>query len=85
MLTRGIQDLPDNLRFEVLQQVRSFSEFTPDNDPYGEHDFGAFTLQGHRVYWKFDYYDQDMDAGSQDPADPEQTTRVLTVLLAEEY
>jgi hypothetical protein len=85
MLTQGIQNLPDNLRFEVLQQVRGFEAFTPDNDPYGEHDFGAFTWQGHRVYWKFDYYDQHMDAGSPDSSDPVQTTRVLTILLAEEY
>jgi len=85
MLTQGIQNMPESLRFEVLQQVRGFEDFTPDNDPYGEHDFGAFTAQGYRVYWKFDYYDRNTEFGSPDSSDPEQTKRVLTILLAEEY
>jgi hypothetical protein len=42
---------------EVLQKVRAFKVFTPDNDPYGEHDFGAFDFNTKRIYWKFDYYD----------------------------
>ena len=85
MLTEGIQNLPEDLRFKILQQVRSFDDFTPDNDPYGEHDFGAFSVQGHRGYWKFDYYDRNTQWGSPDSSDPEQTNRVLTILLAEEY
>ena len=85
MLTEGVQNLSEDLRFEILQQVRSFDDFTPDNDPYGEHDFGAFNMQGHRVYWKFDYYDRNTQLGSPDSSDPEQTNRVLTILLAEEY
>jgi hypothetical protein len=26
----------------ALAIVRDFSDFTPDDEPYGEHDFGAF-------------------------------------------
>ena len=42
MLTKGIFDLPQAVQYEILQRVRNFNTFTPDNDPYGEHDFGAF-------------------------------------------
>jgi len=55
------------------------------NDPHGEHDFGAVEEAGVRYFWKIDYYDRDMTMGSDDPADPEVTTLVLTVLLASEY
>ena len=58
----------------------------PDtHDPEGEHDFGAFEHGGARFFWKIDYYTPDMEHGSEDPADPSQTLRVLTIMLAEEY
>ncbi len=62
-----------------------FSEFTADNDPHSEHDFGSFELVGRKFFWKIDYYDKRCEFGSDDPADPEKTTRVLTVMLAGEY
>ena len=62
-----------------------YSAFTRDNDPYGEHDFGHFELVGRSFYWKIDYYDPKCEFGSEDPADPKKTTRVLTLMLAAEY
>jgi hypothetical protein len=53
--------------------------------PYGEHDFGSFEIAGEKVFWKIDYYDLSLEFGSNDSADPAQTKRVLTILLAEEY
>ena len=44
--------------------MSQFSEFTPDNDPHGEHDFGSFTLVGREFFWKIDYHDRDMIHGS---------------------
>lgn len=44
ILTKGIFSLPEAQQDEIIQQVRSFDTFTPDNDPYGEHDFGAFNF-----------------------------------------
>ena len=85
MMTAGINALPDDAKAKVLSGVRSFSDFTEDNDPHGEHDFGSLTVEGHRVFWKIDYYNKSLDGGSEDPADPAVTTRVLTIMLASEY
>ena len=84
-MTQGIAALAPGTKLEILGLVKTFNEFTVDNDPYGEHDFGAFNTAGERIFWKIDYYDKSMTKGSEDPADPEQTTRVLTVMLAHEY
>ena len=85
MLTAGVNALSDGMRAAVIRKVRDFAEFTPDNDPHGEHDFGSFEADGNRLFWKIDYYAPDMDGGSENPADPTVTTRVLTIMLAEEY
>ena len=85
MMTSGVDELPDCVKAEALVQVAHFSDFTGDNDPHGEHDFGSFTLVGRKFFWKIDYYDKHCEFGSEDPSDPEKTTRVLTVMLAEEY
>lgn len=39
VFTEGILALSGDDQFEILNKVRSFDAFTPDNDPYGEHDF----------------------------------------------
>ena len=69
----------------VIRRVAIFSEFTADNDPHEEHDFGNFELAGRKFFFKIDYFDAKMEFGSEDPADPTKTTRVLTIMLAEEY
>lgn len=83
--TSGISALPSAVQSAIREQVETFDAFTPDNDPHGEHDFGSIEVAGHRVFWKFDYYDRACEFGSEDASDPSQTTRVLTIMLAEEY
>ena len=39
-MTHGVANLPDPIRMEALAAVREFDDFTEDNDPYDEHDFG---------------------------------------------
>jgi Protein of unknown function (DUF3768) len=84
-MTAGVAALPDMVKAAALQQVAAFDAFTEDNDPHGEHDFGSFEHSGHTIFWKIDLYDKKLEFGSPDPADPAVTTRVLTILLAEEY
>jgi hypothetical protein len=86
IVTRGISSLPVDDQAEILERVRTYDDFLPDNDPYGEHDFGAFVYNRHRVVWKIEYFDRGGGSyGSPDPADLHLTRRVLTVMLAGEY
>ena len=85
MMTSGVYDLPECVKAEALVQVANFSEFSADNDPHDEHDFGSFNLVGRKFFWKIDYYDKDLVNGSEDPSDSERTMRVLTLMLAAEY
>ena len=85
MMTSGVDEFPDCVKAEALVQVAHFSDFTADNDPRGEHDFGSFTLVGRKFFWKIDYFDKCCEFGSEDASDPEKTTRVLTIMLGEEY
>ena len=85
MMTAGVNALPDADKAAVLNQVRVFDDFNRDNDPYDEHDFGSFKVAGESYFFKVDYYAPDLQAGSEDPADPERTTRVLTIMRADEY
>jgi hypothetical protein len=85
MLTSGVHARGAAFVAEALRAVAAFDAFTPDNDPYGEHDFGAFTVQDARLFFKLDAYDRELTFASPDPADPEVTVRVLTIMLAEEY
>jgi len=85
VMTQGIQALGEDQVHLVMTKVREFNDFTEENDPHGEHDFGSIEMNDQKVFWKIDYYNADCKYGSEDPADPTQTTRVLTVMLASEY
>jgi hypothetical protein len=85
LMTVGVNALPDDLKALALQRTRAFADFSKDNDPHGEHDFGSFELAGQTFFWKIDYYDERCEFGSQDPSDPSKTTRVLTLMLAADY
>ena len=83
--TLGITALPADDQSAIREKVETFNDFTPDNNPHGERDFGAFEHNGNKIFWKIDYYDNTMTNGSEDPSDPKQTVRVLTIMLASEY
>lgn len=85
MLTQGVQELGGEQVVAVMSAVRSFNAFSEDNDPWGEHDFGAIELDGEKVFFKFDYYAPDLQSGSENPANEGGTHRVLTIMLASEY
>jgi hypothetical protein len=84
MMTASVAAMSEETRREVFNRVRTFDAFTPENDPHEEHDFGSFEVDGHKIFWKIDYFDAAMECGSEDPTDPSKTTRILTVMLASE-
>jgi hypothetical protein len=99
LVTPGFLALEAVDQSRVRELVETFDTFTEDNDPYGERDFGAVYQcadgqwttarpacgERERVFWELDYYDRDLEYGSDDPADPSKTRRVLTIMLAKEY
>ncbi|GAB5445477.1 DUF3768 domain-containing protein [Gymnodinialimonas sp.] len=85
MLTVGIQGEGQEFLEASVAAVQAFEAFSEDNDPWGEHDFGAVEVSGEKVFWKIDYYDPDLQAGSENPANDAVTHRVLTIMLASEY
>ena len=92
--TAALDAMPSEVVAAILGCVRTYDAFdeagmADGNDPYGEHDFGAFDFgpQDSKVtyFWKIDYYaDATHTIGAKDPADP-RTYRVLTVMLASDY
>jgi len=85
VMTAGISAMDDGTRQQVVSAIRAFDAFTQDNDPHDEHDCAALEVDDLTVMFRIDYYDLTLSAHSPDPADPVQTVRVLTVMLAEEY
>lgn len=70
VLTAGVSGLaPDQLQ-AVIDAVRSFDSFSPDNDPYGEHDCAVLSVGDASFIWKIDYYDRTLTGGSADASDP---------------
>lgn len=85
MLTQGIDGLDDSDKMALLAKVRTFEDFDQNNDPYGEHDFVSVEHEGVTYFGKIDYYDKEMTMGSEDPAHSSLTSRVLTIMRADEY
>ncbi len=71
-------------RAELLRILRDYDGFDDAIDPHGERDMGRFEFEGNACYFKIDYYNLDLSAGSENPADPFITTRVLTIMRVDE-
>ncbi|MEQ8903618.1 MAG: DUF3768 domain-containing protein [Roseovarius sp.] len=85
VMTCGVAALGIDAQLELTRRVAAFDEFNTDSDPQGWHEMGVIDLDGTTVWFKVDLYDVDYTYGSPEPSDPEQTRRVLTLLLPSEY
>ncbi len=85
VMTPGIAALGAEAVERIVKTIAVFDDFCHANDPHEEHDFGVFEAEGHRIFFKIDYFDESLTYHSPDPADPSVTKRVITIMLAEEY
>ena len=85
VITDGVVALSLVNRMDLFKKISEFKDFNADNDPYKEHDFGRVEHNGVNYFFKIDYYDMSMKYASDDPSDPNITTRVLTIMRADEY
>jgi hypothetical protein len=85
VMTIGVAALGVEAVARIVKTIAVYDDFCHENDPHGEHDFGAFEADGHTIFFKIDYYDPTLTYHSDDPADPSITHRVITIMLAAEY
>jgi hypothetical protein len=82
VLSPGVLSLPPEANAEVLERVRTFAAFDPDNEEL--HDFGEFRFEGVAYCFELECCSRAQD-GSKDPGDVGKTTRVMTVMRTDEY
>jgi hypothetical protein len=85
VITLGVAALGQDAVDRIVQTVAVFDDFCHVNDPYEEHDFGSFEVEGETIFFKIDYFDRTLTHHSPDPANPAVTERVITIMLANEY
>ena len=85
VITPGVAALGPDAVNRIVKTIAVFDDFSHENDPHEEHDFGSFTAEGETLFFKIDYYDKSLVMHSPDPSDPTVTERVITVMLASEY
>ena len=85
MITQNVQRVTGFDACVLAAALASYDAFDLDNDPHGERDFGDLSLWGYDLLWKVDYYNPDLKYGSNNPANPAVTSRVLTVMLASDW
>lgn len=92
VITQGVAALSPEDQMKIVRKVQTFTDFDEENPPYdwhgmGDwHDFGSFDHNGDTIFWKIDIFeDERMELGWEEAADPKDSYRVLTILLASEY
>lgn len=85
VITEGIAALGPSAVNRLIKAVTEFDHFNEDNDPYGHGDCAVMTVEGIKIIWKIDYYDLSRRYHSPDAADPKVTSRILTIMRADEY
>jgi hypothetical protein len=85
VITFGVAALGPEAVVRIIKTIAVYDDFCHANDPYQEHDFGAFEADDRVIFFKIEHYDKSLTCHSPDPSDPSVTERVITIMLAEEY
>jgi hypothetical protein len=87
--TQGVAALGPVATMIIAEKIMRYDNFTEDNDPYGEHEFGSVIIHDNgvpiTVWWKIDLYDANYERGAEDPEDTARTARVMTISLPSEH
>jgi len=67
VMTASVAALPEMVKASALAKLVNFDDFTPDNNPHGEHDFLSFEHCNRTFFWKCDYYNTEWTAGRKIP------------------
>ena len=82
VMTCGIAALGAEVVARIVKTIEVYGDFCHANDPHQEHDFGSFEADGQTIFFKIDLYEEpDVKSANGEPV----VTRVLTIMLAEEY
>jgi hypothetical protein len=82
VMTAGIAALGAEAVARIVKTIEVYDDFCHANDPHQEHDFGSFEAEGHTIFFKIDLYEEpNVKSANGEPV----VTRVLTIMLAEEY
>jgi Protein of unknown function (DUF3768) len=71
--TAGVAALGPEAVARIVKTIAVYDDFCHANDPYEEHDFGSFEVDGQTIFFKIDYYDKALAFHSPDPTDPSVT------------
>ena len=85
LMTAGVAGLGAETVARIVKTIAVYDDFCHANDPHEGHDFGSFEVDGHKIFFKIDYFDKSRILHSPDPSDPSVTERVITIMFAEEY
>ena len=85
LMTAGVAALGAETVARIVKTIGVYDDFWHASDPYEEHDFGSFEVDGYTIFFKIDCFDSTLTVHSPDPSDPAVTKRVITIMLAEEY
>lgn len=86
VLTASVAALDAAQQLLILNLLKTYSDFTPDSDPYETHEFGILEVpvgdEITKIYWRIDLYDADYRYGSEEPDNTDVTRRVLTLMMS---
>ena len=89
VMTPVVQALSEEERQQLIQKVIDFDDFSAENDPWREHDFGMVLQNGERYFYKIDYFDKEPQPDAEGKylyaENLSEVRRVLTLLHASEY
>jgi Protein of unknown function (DUF3768) len=81
-VTAGVAALGADIVARIVETIAVYDDFCHANDPYQEHDFGSFEVDGQTILFKIDLYEEPgVKSANGEPV----VTRALTIMLAEEY